>query len=62
MLTLPDGVTQASEGMHRCPDCGGEVVWGWEPTGGYVNLTPCLGERHDCETWQNLLETLWEAP
>ena len=59
MLPLPDGITQAGEGVHRCPGCSGEVIYGRTPAGEGVSLTPVLGDRHACQAWQDLLETLY---
>ena len=59
MLPLPDGITQDGEGIHRCPGCGGEVIYGRTPAGEGVSLTPVLGDRHACQAWQNILEALY---
>ena len=48
--TLPEGVTQAREGITRCPACHAEVIEGWTPTGMVWWLSPVLGERHVCHT------------
>ena len=45
---LPGGVVQHREGIQRCALCGGEVVVGRTVGGVLVDLTVCLGNRHEC--------------
>ena len=59
-MSLPDGLRQDGEGVTRCLACGGEGIVHRAPDGACVLVTPVLGERHDCEHWQDRLAALYE--
>lgn len=49
-MPLPDGLTQATEGVTRCPTCHREVIEGRTREGEPVLLSPVLGIPHrECE-------------
>lgn len=45
---LPGGMVQDREGIARCDECYGEVIWGRRRDGTLVSLSPVFGQEHVC--------------